>query len=104
MKYFVILEKNQSRCILVPLWEQNIHINTCVQWSSVLTSYCATACEIELEWEERLTLKLFLGKQFSNRKCRFHRIRFGFLELFPGKEFPSWKCRFHRISGLVCVL
>lgn len=36
---------------------------------------------------ERLPLNLLLGKQFSNRKRRFHRIRFGFLELFPGEEF-----------------
>lgn len=45
---------------------------------------------------ERLPLNLLLGKKFSNRKRRFHRIRFGFLELFPGEEFFNWKCRFHR--------
>lgn len=45
---------------------------------------------------ERLPLNLFLGKQFSNRKHRFHRISYGFLGLFPGEEFFNWKSRLHR--------
>lgn len=81
-------EKKINLDIFYFLYANKISRLICVNWFSLITSYCAMTCEMELEEEERLILNLFIGKQFSAENADVTELVLC-LEFVSREEFPN---------------